>query len=97
MKDHDGQRKLIGEPVMRPDGATITPWQNPNGNLEVDLTFANAWYDREDVKLLGEGDFDRGVNRIMQSCYKSPAEDLLAGRRRTLNDEIKQLKNTELS
>lgn len=61
MERRNPQRKLIGEPVTRPDGRVMRLWDYEFG-VDVDISkLGNSWYSKDEVELLGGGDFKRGL------------------------------------
>ena len=86
-------RKLVGEPFYRKDGEVITIWRYKK-SIEVQFGAGlYSGYENEEVLLLGDGDFKRGIEIIGQTHYDAPIENLRFGLERKLGNEIKALKS----
>jgi hypothetical protein len=75
--------QLIGEPVGMPDGSAMCVWReedriivNFNQLGEMARGGETSVYMLEEVTLLGEGSFDRGVVRIALANYREYKESI---------------------
>lgn len=101
MGDQPSKEKveLIGAPVQRLDGRmqTMTKITNTETGATIfnfDTGASNVTYTPDELENLGKGDPLRGVEMIGRAYYNAPFQEIIAGRPRLLNDEIKQLKET---
>lgn len=91
LKDNPGKR-LLGEPVTRPDGLVLALWVYSDNLLVVEAGYIGAWYLSEEVRLLGHGSFQEGALRIGQRFYTAEEEELRPGHSRILDKEIRLIK-----
>jgi hypothetical protein len=79
-------RKLVDEPVTRPDGAQVILWEEVwLGKKQIVIEYdsprsehkANMYYRMDEVEALGNGNTDRGINRIGHAYYKGDEEFIL--------------------
>lgn len=85
---------LVGEPVQRPDGLTLTIEEFPSsGHIEVMCGVVSASYSVDELKLLGYGNRSHGINRIAQTWYKASKETIISsvGAPKILLQEITRL------
>ena len=82
------ERKLLTEPVARPDGISFKIEQ-VGQSVIVDVEGIQFGYTREEVTCLGLGDFQSGVAKIGQSAFLEDRNQLLKiGSRRILAEEL---------
>lgn len=95
---NDEPRSIIGEPIIRPDGNIVRIWhiKENSGEYVMASVKSSALYLKEEVELLGEGNFMQGTIKIAQSYYSAPEDALHAGTTRLLDAEIENLKLLKL-
>lgn len=78
-RKRQSEKKLLCEPVTRPDGVVIKLWHHTRYNaLDIEHGFS-SWYTKEEVEFLGNGNFFRGAYKIGQAYYVAGSEELYAG------------------
>jgi hypothetical protein len=84
-------RSLLVEPVTRPDGIEIKVW-GYGDHIQVHAALS-ADYSKNEVELLGNGDFSAGLELIGKAHFNADPLQLGAGNR-LLNDQLRKLKET---
>jgi hypothetical protein len=76
---------LIGEPVTHPDGRQLSLYKVTDG-ISVHNEGIISFYDDEEVKFVGDGDWSNGLIRIAQEGYQN---EPMGGLRKPFAQEIK--------
>lgn len=86
--------KMWGRPYTKPDGSVLTIMVEPEGQfINVNTDKVTSRYQRDDVLLLGQGDFESGVVKIGRAAFNDPREPIdLWGKPGVLQEEIDKLK-----
>ena len=87
-------RKMFTEPVQRTDGVIMEiHLYHPVHDLVILTDGFGVTYRLDEVQALGDGDFQRGVNLIGETTYKTDKAILQSFAPRVLNKEIKEKTN----
>lgn len=65
-------RKLLCEPVRRPDKSEVALYEREHGRLEIKTSEGTTIYNSQEVALLGDGNPLNGAMKIGQEHYKNP-------------------------
>ena len=65
-----GERKLLIEPVRRPDGSLLSIY-GEDDLVTVSMDTLIGVYTIEDVRLLGQGDFESGILVIGRALFEA--------------------------
>jgi hypothetical protein len=92
--------QIIGEPVKRPDGSEFSIWEyksptNGRAEIEVRNPGLTVNYTTDEVELLGDGDFKRGVVKLGQAYYDVRDEDLHISGEKLLYEKLQKLKDSQ--
>ncbi len=77
----------IGGPVTRPedgkDVAVYVDWDTSEGmcDIQIDNGYRGSAWRREEIRRFGDGDFQKGVSRVLGLLVTASPEDLDGSRR----------------